>query len=164
MRNKWTVLILMAGMMIPTFTQATVVEEGVQNICINDITDGEDFYINELDAEEMDYDDGIMSIFTDINDISASINISKGIAKVSGSTSAVRSSKVETIVRLQQFCDNKWKTLYTWSSKEEYFSMVEKSKAVKSGYSYRAQVTGKAYNSSGKVTEEVTVNSQSQYY
>lgn len=164
MRNKWIAVLLMVGMMVPTLTQAEVVEDNVGNTYISEEVTNEVACISEVDEEEMNPDDEIMPIFTSINDISASINISNGIATVSGSTSALRSGKVETIVKLQQFYDNQWKTLATWSSKEEYFSMVEKSKAVKKGYSYRAQVTGKAYDSSGKVIEQATVNSQSQYY
>lgn len=164
MRNKWIAALLMVGMMMPTLIQAEVVEDSVRNTYISEEINSEVAYINEVNEEEINPDEGIMPIFTSINDISASINISNGIATVSGSTSALRSGKVETIVKLQQFCDNQWKTLATWSSKEEYFSMVEKSKAVKKGYSYRVQVTGKAYDSNGKVIEQATVNSQSQYY
>lgn len=164
MRNKWIAALLMVGMMMPTLIQAEVVEDSVRNTYISEEINSEVAYINEVNEEGINPDEGIMPIFTSINDISASINISNGIATVSGSTSALRSGKVETIVKLQQFCDNQWKTLATWSSKEEYFSMVEKSKAVKKGYSYRAQVTGKAYDSNGKVIEQATVNSQSQYY
>lgn len=162
MRNKWIAALLVMGMMMPTLIQAEVVEDGIRNTYIGEEIHSEVVY--EIDEQGINLDEGIMPIFKSINDISASINISKGVATVSGSTSALRSGKVETIVKLQQFYNNQWKTLATWSSKEEYFSMVEKSKAVKKGYSYRAQVTGKAYDSKGKVIEQATVNSQSQYY
>ena len=104
MRNKWIAVLLMAGMMMPTLIQIGVLEDSVRNTYIGEAINSEVAYIN-------------------INEISTSINIGNGIARVSGSTSAIHLERVETIVQLQQFYDNKWKTLDTWSSKEEYFSM-----------------------------------------
>lgn len=145
--NKWIALSLALSMVVPTTVQANT--EHTKSINIEDINNEE----------------SIMPIFTYINLINTSVDISKsGIATVMGSVKAIKTEKVSTTVRLQQFKNNKWQTLYTWSDEDKYSCTVERSRAVPKGYSYRTQVTGKVYDAKGKVIEEVTVHSTSQYY
>lgn len=127
------------GILAPTLVQANIVETSIE--------------------EE------IMPLFDHINLMNASMNINKyGIATAMGSVNAIFAPGVGITVSIQQFKNEKWQTIHTWSEKDQYFCTIEKSRAVAKGYSYRTQVNGKVYDENDKVIENVTVYSKSQFY
>lgn len=94
--------------------------------------------------------------YTYASGVSANLSISGGTAKVTSRITPQGSRKTTLTARLQQKVDGKWKTIATWSdSNASGFSSISESKSVTSGYSYRAYVTGRVYDASGKVLETV---------
>lgn len=94
--------------------------------------------------------------YTYVSGVSANLSISGGTAKVTSRITPQGSRKTTLTARLQQKVGGKWKTIATWTdSNDSGTSEAGGSKSVSSGYSYRAYVTGRVYDASGKVLETV---------
>lgn len=100
-----------------------------------------------------------------IDKMTASLDISDfGIAKSAGSIVSISGESVDVKVKLQQFKDSKWVTLYTWEDEGISLATIDGSRAIAKGYSYRTYVTGSVYDANGKCLESVSVESNSEFY
>lgn len=87
-----------------------------------------------------------------------------GIATVQGQLNASDCDSVGITVKLQQYTSGSWKTVSTWTATGSTRCSLEKSKAISSGYTYRVEVVGKVYDSSGKVLESHTEYSNTVFF
>lgn len=69
----------------------------------------------------------------------------------------------EVIVELQKL-NGGWETIVKWTDKAEDYAVIDNSRYVSSGYSYRLKITHKAYNSNGTLVETITKYSNTVVY
>lgn len=100
-----------------------------------------------------------------VDKMSVGLQISDdGIATASGGIVSISGDSVDLTVKLQQFKDSKWVTLYTWEDEGIAIAATDGSRALAKGYSYRTYVTGRVLDANGKCLESVSVESASQFY
>lgn len=64
--------------------------------------------------------------------------------------------EIQVTCQLQRYNNSKWNTIKTWTKSGIGYVDFEKNWAVPSGYTYRAYVTFKVYDSNGNVVESVS--------
>lgn len=108
----------------------------------------------------------ILPRFTHISSVSAGLTIdsSTGLASCEGIGCAkANSSIVDVTVQLQQYKNNAWVTLKTWSGTDSVMTVVDGQYYVYKGYRYRTKVSVVVYDADGNYLES-TIGTQEKTY
>ena len=109
--------------------------------------------------------DIIEPMYTHTQKIEALLSLSGSTASAAGRITPSGSYDSKVTVQLQRGKDNKWTTIATWTgSCDSGTSKVGGEKAITKGYDYRVKVTGRVYDSDGKLAETVTKYSSTKSY
>lgn len=110
----------------------------------------------------------IQPFYISTGNITATLSIdSNGNAACSGQVTAMSSSsKTSITVKLVKKSGSTWSEVKKWTSSGSGITGASAGGSVKvaKGYTYRVEVTGKVYNSSGTLLETTTKNSAEKAY
>ncbi len=93
-----------------------------------------------------------------------SINRTWGIADFVARVESIDDVDLEVEAALQMYVNDRWETLYLWSTREQYVAGVDGSYAIARGYQYRLEVTGYAYDENGNLAESDTIYDYENFY
>lgn len=78
---------------------------------------------------------------------------SGGVVNCHAQTTVASGHRAGLLVELQQYKDNNWTTIKSWSKSASNSVTIDEDYSVSKGYKYQLRVTHSSYNSSGKLLE-----------